>query len=85
MPKCIVRIVVVILMTATVAMVALPCFDLQPTSLRTSHRTLSHLVLKAVSALPITTEHSANFAMPVSMQPVHPEHDIVVRDCARLC
>ena len=80
----ILQIVGLVLLAVTVASVVSPWFDLDSATLRTSKRTGTHVGLATsylLSAFPISPTLRT---MPPTL-PSHQTHDIVARDCARLC
>ena len=74
-----------VLLVAVVMSVVSPWFDLHPTTLRTSRRGVSHFSL----AVPLFLMHPRS-VLAVWLTSMHVQqspqtHDIVARDCARLC
>jgi hypothetical protein len=75
-----------VLLLVIVVSVVSPCFDLHPTTLRTSRRGVtpySFAVLLLLTHLP--SFFSVAFMSTRVVQSPPQTHDIVARDCARLC
>ena len=80
------RIVGILLLALVVAAVVVsPWFDLDPTALRTSHRSIIQFSLVVPRVLPGALPNSYTFLTHPLMLQSHSGCDIVARDCARLC
>jgi hypothetical protein len=81
----IIRIVGLALLAVIVVSVISPWFDLHPTTLRTSKRTITQLSLAVPFFLPGSLSFFPIFLTKLRPLQSHPGSDIVARDCARLC
>jgi hypothetical protein len=79
------RIVGILLLALVVAAVVSPWFDLDPTALRTSHRSIIQFSLSVPRVLPGAPLGSYTFLTDPLILQSHSVCDIVARDCARLC
>ena len=79
------RIVGILLLAVVVAAVVSPWFDLDPTAVRTSHRSTTQFSLAVPRVLPGALPGSYTFLTDPIMLQSHSGCDIVTRDCARLC
>src|SRR5215472_9202264 len=79
------RIVGILLLAVVMAAVVSPWFDLDPTALRTSQRSITQFILAVPRVLPGALPGSYTFLTDPIMRQSHSVCDIVARDCARLC
>ncbi len=79
------RIVGLVLLAVTVALVVSPWFDFQPATLRKSHRAIAHFSFAVLPFLSGALPVSVTILTKLPMLQSHPTYDIVARDCARLC
>jgi len=79
------RMVGILLLAVVVAAVVSPWFDLDPTALRTSHRSTTQFSLAVPRVLPGALPGSYTFLTDPLRLPSHSVCDIVTRDCSRLC
>jgi hypothetical protein len=79
------RILGILLLAVVVAAVVSPWFDLDPTALRTSHRSITQFSLAVPRVLPGALPGSYTFLIDPLVLQSHAVCDIVARDCARLC
>jgi hypothetical protein len=79
------RIVGILLLAVVMTAVVSPWFDLDPTALRTSHRSITQFSLAVPRVLLGARPGSYTFLIDPIMLQSHSGCDIVTRDCARLC
>ena len=79
------RIVGILLLAVVMTAVVSPWFDLDPTALRTSHRSITQFSHAVPRVLPGALPGSYTFLTDPLMLQSHAVCDIVTRDCARLC
>jgi len=79
------RIVGILLLAVVMAAVVSPWFDLDPTALRTSRRSIIQFSLSVPRVLPGALPGSYTFLTDPLILQSHSVCDIVLRDCARLC
>jgi hypothetical protein len=80
-----IRIIGLVLLAVIVASIVSPWFDLHPTTLRVSKRTITHFSLAVPLFSPGALTVSATFLTTPRTLQSHRANDIVARDCARLC
>jgi len=79
------RVLGILLLAVVVVAVVSPWFDLDPTALRTSHRSIAQFSIPVPPVLPGALPISYTFLTDPLMLQSHVVCDIVARDCARLC
>jgi hypothetical protein len=79
------KIVGLVLLAVIVATVVSPWFDLQPTTVRTSKRAITHFSLALPPFLLGASSVPLTFLTMLRTLQSHQVSDIVARDCARLC
>jgi len=85
MGRSLTRVVGILLLAVVMAAVVSPWFDLDPTALRTSHRSITQFSLAVPRVLTGALPGSYTFLTAPIMLQSHSVCDIVARDCARLC
>jgi len=85
MGRSLTRIVGILLLSLVVAAVVSPWFDLDPTALRTSHRSIIQFSLAVPRVLPGALPGSYTLLTDPILLQSQSVCDIVARDCARLC
>jgi hypothetical protein len=81
----IIRVVGVVLLTVIVVSIVSPWFDLQPSTGRMSRLSVAQFSLAVAPILLDALMRSTTFLTGRFTLPSHAVHDIVARDCARLC